>query len=74
VFVVLANTFARGGKYLMGETTGVLLLKVGPVVFVETGGMVAFPVFVCSQQYVIGSPLASVAEAVSINGVDLGIV
>ena len=65
------------GKYRVGDAVGLNDIQFGPVAFVGLATLFA-PVVVelsfCSQQYVSGSPLASVAEPVSAKGVLIGMV
>ena len=65
------------GKVLVGDTAGLNDNQLGPVAFVGEATLFVPDVVelsFCSQQYVSASPLASVAAAVSANGVLIGIV
>ena len=65
------------GKSLVPDTVGLNDNQFGPEVFVGEATL-PVPVVVelsfCSQQYVRGSPFASVAEPVRANGVLIGMV
>ena len=70
---VLFNKFASLVNVLVPEVTGVNDLKIGA--FPDGAfGKPAGPKSYSSQQYLIESPLPSVAEPVKENGVEIGIV
>ena len=65
------------GNVLVGDAVGLNDNQFGPVAFVGLATLFAPDVVAlsfCSQQYVSGSPFASVAEPVSAKGVLIGIV